>query len=152
MTDIVESIDAALGCQQCGNPLGSSPSDDFCSDLCQGEWSENRVELPDWYYWDNSCDGWDDEDDPAWTYVPDPTDFGTVPVQLCTDVPEPHPTTSYTFWELARVTMTNQGDGTWTNAEPITFSGPTEMLIAPASWLQTTLPASEPELDAPTTA
>lgn len=38
MTDIISAIDAATGCQQCGEPLGSSPSSDFCSEFCQGAW------------------------------------------------------------------------------------------------------------------
>lgn len=41
--DIISAIDAATGCQQCGNPLGSSPSSDFCSEFCQGSWHEKRV-------------------------------------------------------------------------------------------------------------
>ncbi|MEU0467284.1 hypothetical protein ABZ215_25055 [Amycolatopsis sp. NPDC006131] len=42
--DIIDAIDAATGCQQCGGPLGESPSDDFCSDWCQGVWHEARAE------------------------------------------------------------------------------------------------------------
>lgn len=44
--DILEAIDAATGCQQCGNPLGASPSSDFCSEFCQGAWHANRVTVP----------------------------------------------------------------------------------------------------------
>lgn len=38
MTDILAAIDAAVGCQQCGGPLGPSPSDDFCRQDCQDAW------------------------------------------------------------------------------------------------------------------
>lgn len=38
MTDIISAIDQATGCQQCGKPLGSSPSDDFCNEGCQTAW------------------------------------------------------------------------------------------------------------------
>jgi hypothetical protein len=31
-------IDSATGCRQCGNPLGPSPSDDFCGEGCQHAW------------------------------------------------------------------------------------------------------------------
>lgn len=41
--DIISAIDAATGCQHCGNPLGSSPSSDFCSEFCQGAWHAKRV-------------------------------------------------------------------------------------------------------------
>lgn len=41
--DIISAIDAATGCQHCGNPLGSSPSSDFCSEFCQATWHEKRV-------------------------------------------------------------------------------------------------------------
>lgn len=41
--DIISAIDAATGCQHCGNPLGSSPSPDFCSEPCQAIWRANRV-------------------------------------------------------------------------------------------------------------
>lgn len=30
LDETLDRIDAATGCQQCGNPLGPSPSDDFC--------------------------------------------------------------------------------------------------------------------------
>lgn len=43
MTDIISAIDAATGCQHCGNPLGSSPSSDFCSEFCQRTWQAKRV-------------------------------------------------------------------------------------------------------------
>lgn len=43
MTDIISAIDAATGCQQCGNPLGASPSSDFCGEFCQATWHEKRV-------------------------------------------------------------------------------------------------------------
>lgn len=45
MTDIISAIDAATGCQHCGNPLGSSPSSDFCSEFCQRSWQAKRVGL-----------------------------------------------------------------------------------------------------------
>lgn len=39
MTDIIDQIDAATGCQQCGKPLGVSPSADYCSEWCQRTWT-----------------------------------------------------------------------------------------------------------------
>jgi hypothetical protein len=46
VSDILDRIDAAVGCQQCGAPLDGSPSDDFCSDDCQTAWHSARaVEL-----------------------------------------------------------------------------------------------------------
>lgn len=42
MTDIVDAIDQAIGCQQCGKPLDASPSSDFCSEQCQQRWHEKR--------------------------------------------------------------------------------------------------------------
>lgn len=42
--DIISAIDQATGCHQCGNPLGSSPSSDFCSEFCQATWQEKRVD------------------------------------------------------------------------------------------------------------
>lgn len=44
MTDILAAIDAAVGCQQCGCPLGASPSDDFCTSSCQEDWAAQHVE------------------------------------------------------------------------------------------------------------
>ncbi|MDX3661303.1 hypothetical protein PV646_28695 [Streptomyces sp. ID05-26A] len=41
--DIIDSIAAAIGCQQCEGPLGDSPSDDFCSDYCQAAWTAART-------------------------------------------------------------------------------------------------------------
>jgi hypothetical protein len=41
--DIVADIDAALGCQQCRNPLGRSPSADFCTEECQRTWHGLRA-------------------------------------------------------------------------------------------------------------
>lgn len=41
--DIIASIDRAIGCQRCGNPLGSSPSDDFCGERCQHAWHAKRA-------------------------------------------------------------------------------------------------------------
>jgi hypothetical protein len=46
--DILDLIDAATGCQQCEGPLGSSPSDLFCSEDCQTTWSALRVGAPRW--------------------------------------------------------------------------------------------------------
>lgn len=43
MTDILDRIDAATGCQQCEGPLGDSPSDDFCSARCQANWQAGRA-------------------------------------------------------------------------------------------------------------
>ncbi len=40
--DILAVIDAALGCRQCGGPLGDSPSTLFCSDDCQRAWHAAR--------------------------------------------------------------------------------------------------------------
>jgi hypothetical protein len=40
--DILAAIDAAVGCQQCGSPLGGSPSTDFCSSGCQEAWHAAR--------------------------------------------------------------------------------------------------------------
>lgn len=42
--DIISTIDTAIGCQQCGRPLGDSPSDDFCSSECQMAWLAARTE------------------------------------------------------------------------------------------------------------
>lgn len=44
MTDIFAAIDAAVGCQQCGGPLGDSPSDDFCTAEHQQEWNAARAD------------------------------------------------------------------------------------------------------------
>lgn len=41
--DIISAIDHVTGCQQCGNPLGPSPSDDFCGEGCQQAWAAKRV-------------------------------------------------------------------------------------------------------------
>lgn len=46
MSDIVDRIDAAIGCQQCGGPLRDSPSDDFCGERCQEVWHEARADVP----------------------------------------------------------------------------------------------------------
>ncbi|WP_037345914.1 hypothetical protein [Sciscionella sediminilitoris] len=43
MNDILDQIDAAIGCQQCGRELGDSPSDDFCSESCQQRWHAGRA-------------------------------------------------------------------------------------------------------------
>ena len=42
--DFIAELDAAIGCQQCGGPLDSSPSDDFCSPSCQTAWSAARTQ------------------------------------------------------------------------------------------------------------
>lgn len=41
--DIISAIDQATGCQQCGNPLEHSVSDDFCGEGCQQAWHASRV-------------------------------------------------------------------------------------------------------------
>lgn len=41
--DIISAIDQATGCQQCGNPLERSVSDDFCGEGCQQAWHASRV-------------------------------------------------------------------------------------------------------------
>lgn len=40
--DIITKIDKATGCQECGQGLGASPSDDFCSEICQNHWSRKH--------------------------------------------------------------------------------------------------------------
>ncbi|MBV9141308.1 MAG: DUF3631 domain-containing protein [Pseudonocardiales bacterium] len=43
------AIDTALGdreCQHCAQPLGTSPSPDFCSESCQRDWYEQRTGTP----------------------------------------------------------------------------------------------------------
>jgi hypothetical protein len=42
--DILAAIDAAVGCQHCGGPLGDSPSDDFCSAAHQQAWHAARAD------------------------------------------------------------------------------------------------------------
>lgn len=42
--DFLDRLDAAIGCQQCGGPLGSSPSDDFCDDDCQARWHAQHAD------------------------------------------------------------------------------------------------------------
>jgi hypothetical protein len=45
--DIISAIDTTTGCQQCGKPLGASPSADYCSEWCQRTWTARRsVPLP----------------------------------------------------------------------------------------------------------
>lgn len=41
--DFISELDSAIGCQQCGRPLGDSPSDDFCTPDCQAAWSAART-------------------------------------------------------------------------------------------------------------
>ena len=43
-SDIFAAIDAAIGCQKCGSPLGESPSADFCGAGCQAAWHAGHVE------------------------------------------------------------------------------------------------------------
>lgn len=38
LADTLAAIEAATGCQECEGPLGASPSDEFCSEICQGNW------------------------------------------------------------------------------------------------------------------
>lgn len=42
--DFIAQLDAAIGCQQCGNPLGDSPSADFCGADCQQAWTASRAQ------------------------------------------------------------------------------------------------------------
>ncbi|MGZ3140820.1 hypothetical protein ACVDFE_02205 [Lentzea chajnantorensis] len=44
--DIVKTITDAIGCQRCGRPLDDSPSDDFCSEVCQRDWHTSRSAAP----------------------------------------------------------------------------------------------------------
>lgn len=41
--ETLAAIDNTTGCHQCGNPLGESPSSDFCSEYCQRVWQANRI-------------------------------------------------------------------------------------------------------------
>lgn len=41
--DIVDAIDAAVGCHTCGGPMGDSVSDTFCRERCQKAWAAKRV-------------------------------------------------------------------------------------------------------------
>lgn len=41
--DFIDQLDAAIGCQQCGRPLGNSPSNDFCGEVCQEHWHVARA-------------------------------------------------------------------------------------------------------------
>lgn len=49
MTALVRPADGkARLCQSCQQPLGRSPSDDFCSESCQQHWYAALItELPD---------------------------------------------------------------------------------------------------------
>jgi hypothetical protein len=48
VTDILEAIDNAIGCHQCGGSLDGSVSDLFCGEACQATWHARRVgEEPD---------------------------------------------------------------------------------------------------------
>lgn len=42
--NIIDDIDAAIGCQHCKGPLGDSPSGDFCTPKCQTRWHAARSE------------------------------------------------------------------------------------------------------------
>lgn len=44
MSDILDAIDTALGCQRCGRALDSSVSNDFCGEVCQTEWHARRAQ------------------------------------------------------------------------------------------------------------
>lgn len=102
MTDIIDSIDAAIGCQQCGHPIGDSVSDDFCSQGCQGDWHSNPVRSeplpfpPDLHFqgsgpdrhvtvadtiYNQQCRFWADSDWSAWTQAPmtTPAEFPVPP-------------------------------------------------------------------------
>lgn len=63
MSDILDRIEQALGCQQCQGPLGGSPSDDFCGEKCATAWRAERVgaEAPpdEWHdlVWASGCPG-----------------------------------------------------------------------------------------------
>lgn len=43
MTDILDAIDNAIGCHQCGGSLDGSVSDLFCRESCQATWQARRV-------------------------------------------------------------------------------------------------------------
>lgn len=43
-SDILVTIDAALGCPQCGADLVNSASSYFCSETCQGRWTAASVD------------------------------------------------------------------------------------------------------------
>lgn len=59
MTDFLDRLDEAIGCQQCGRPLGESVSEDFCSIACQTLWHRQHVEPLTTYHepWDDWADG-----------------------------------------------------------------------------------------------
>lgn len=42
--DIIAAIDAVVGCQTCGGPLGNSPDPHFCSELCHGVWATMQAD------------------------------------------------------------------------------------------------------------
>jgi hypothetical protein len=45
VTEVILSlIDSAVGCQECGGPLGESPSSDFCCEAHQQRWHAKRGE------------------------------------------------------------------------------------------------------------
>jgi hypothetical protein len=43
MSDILDKIAAAVGCQLCGSELGTSPSDDFCTETCAQIWHARQA-------------------------------------------------------------------------------------------------------------
>lgn len=43
-TDIIDLIDAAIGCGHCGGDLAGSPSEYFCGEACQEGWNAGRAE------------------------------------------------------------------------------------------------------------
>lgn len=47
-TDFLDRLDAAIGCQQCGGPLGDSPSGDFCGPDCQTRWFGQHIDPLPW--------------------------------------------------------------------------------------------------------
>jgi hypothetical protein len=56
-SDILEVIDAATGCQQCGGPLEDSPSSDFCDPGCQRRWHARHA---------HALDPWSDDAAPVY--------------------------------------------------------------------------------------
>lgn len=54
MTDFLDRLDAAIGCQQCGGPLTDTVSDYFCGENCAELWSDrqSRREAGDNYHLD----------------------------------------------------------------------------------------------------
>jgi hypothetical protein len=71
IVNIIDEIDTAIGCQQCGRDLDHSPSTDFCTENCQTAWQAQRIgatpelthRLPDMEF--QRCDpgGWGPPDE-----------------------------------------------------------------------------------------